>query len=142
MIKINIEKLSYFQLRKQNLFQKAPQKEISKVISSIGGIYSSSPTCYLSLLARVTDFQPKMLEELIGKKRKLYRMPLMRRTVFILPVETLPITLGISDRIIGSSYDNLLARLGINVDSHRFTLRKRFQRTILRIKNIKKQKGE
>ncbi len=116
---INSNQLRYYLLKKQNLFLKSPQKEIIDVLSRIGGIYSSAPTCHLSLMNRITDYNSKKLNDLLGKNKKIGRMALMRGTIYILPINILPLAFIATKSLNELLYASLLLRLGIDEDEYK-----------------------
>lgn len=63
-----------------------------EVANSLVALHSSDPsTVYLSVQARVPDFETTDLEELLYQKRELVRIYGMRRTLWVTDRETLPL---------------------------------------------------
>ena len=72
------------------------------VTTRLVAIHSTDPaTVYLSMLARVRDFQVGHLETLLYEKRDLIRHWAMRRTLWVVDRETLPLVVSASTRGIG-----------------------------------------
>jgi hypothetical protein len=95
---------------------------LSAVTSSIG-IYGTSPTGYLSAMARVPSFSLEDLDQATGIDRSLVRVRAMRYSVYTLPRELLPIALAATKRqaMYPNSYRKQLAdvydRLSRKVES-------------------------
>jgi hypothetical protein len=58
--------------------------------ASFSGIYGTSPTSYLSHLARIQNFDFDRLDQLLYRDRQLVRLRCMRSSVYLAPVQSLP----------------------------------------------------
>ena len=77
-------------LKKQHLINKC--NNIVKCVEDIAGLNSiTATTPYLSLFNRIKDFKKSMLDEEMYEKKRLYRLRLMRSTLFIVTRNFLPI---------------------------------------------------
>ena len=84
------EKINHYVLEKQHLTTKSDN--VLRCVEDIAGLNSIvATTPYLSLFNRIKDFQKSMLDEEMYEKRKLYRLRLMRGTLFIVTRDFLPI---------------------------------------------------
>lgn len=84
------EKINCYVLKKQHLINKC--NNIVKCIEDIAGLNSiTATTPYLSLFNRIKDFKKSMLDEEMYEKKRLYRLRLMRSTLFIVTRDFLPI---------------------------------------------------
>jgi len=84
------EKINHYVLEKQHLTTKLDN--VLKCVEDIAGLNSIvATTPYLSLFNRIEDFQKSMLDEEMYEKRRLYRLRLMRATLFIVTSDFLPI---------------------------------------------------
>ena len=84
------EKLNRFVMKKQHLTSKC--NNILQCVDDIAGLNSvSAVTPYLSLFNRVKDFKKPMLDEEMYEKKRLYRLRLMRGTLFIVAKGFLPV---------------------------------------------------
>ena len=84
------EKVNFYVLKKQHLTSKFDN--ILKCVEDIAGLNSiEATTPYLSLFNRIKDFKKTMLNEEMYKKKRLYRLRLMRCTLFISTRNFLPI---------------------------------------------------
>ena len=89
-----IQKLRYYHLKKQNLLQKVQKEEYSKILNDHLGLHSTDYiTPYISLWARVKDFDPKDLFDDINS-RDAVRMRAFRGTVFIIHIDNVNMILG------------------------------------------------
>lgn len=84
------EKVNCYVLKKQHLANKFDN--VLKCVEDIAGLNSiTATTPYLSLFNRIKDFKKSMLDEEMYEKKRLYRLRLMRGTLFIVTRNFLPI---------------------------------------------------
>ena len=84
------KKVNNYVLKKQHLTSKFDN--VPKCVEDIAGLNSiTATTPYLSLFNRIEDFKKSMLYEEMYEKRRLYRLRLMRSTLFIVTRSFLPI---------------------------------------------------
>lgn len=84
------EKINYYVLKKQHLTSKFDN--VLKCVEDIAGLNSVvATTPYLSLFNRIKDFKKSMLNNEMYEKKRLYRLRLMRSTLFIVTRNFLPI---------------------------------------------------
>ena len=93
-----------------------PAKDIESAVVAAGGIYGAAPTCYLSLAARVAAFQPSDLDRVLYEKRSLVRVPAMRGSIYMLPVELAPCGLALAGT---SALAGMLQRVGLDAAQYR-----------------------
>jgi len=72
----------------------AKQDALLTLIDRTVGLYSTSPTCYLSALARTDDFDLDMMRRALEVDRTLIRVRAMRRSVYMFTAEKLEIVLS------------------------------------------------
>lgn len=98
------EKINRYVMEKQHLTSKCDN--VLKCVEDIAGLNSVvAVTPYLSLFNRVRDFKKSMLDEEMYEKKRLYRLRLMRGTLFVVTTSFLPIaysaTIDNTQRIYG-----------------------------------------
>jgi Winged helix DNA-binding domain len=86
----------------------------SVVARQMVALHSTDPaTVYLSIRARMPQVTPGGIEESLYERRDLIRMLGMRRTVFVVPAESVPVVqAGATDRIARDQRARLLKLLG------------------------------
>lgn len=97
-------KINCYVIEKQHLTNKC--NDVLECVEDIAGLNSiTAVTPYLSLFNRVKDFRKSMLDEEMYEKKRLYRLRLMRGTLFIVTGNFLPIaysaTIDNTQRIYG-----------------------------------------
>jgi hypothetical protein len=97
-------KINCYVMEKQHLTNKC--NDVLKCVEDIAGLNSiTAVTPYLSLFNRVKGFRKSMLDEELYEKKSLYRLRLMRGTLFIVTGNFLPIaysaTIDNTQRIYG-----------------------------------------
>jgi len=84
------EKVNHYVLKKQHLTSKSD--DVLECVDNIAGLNSiTATTPYLSLFNRIDYFTKSMLDEEMYEKKRLYRLRLMRGTLFIVTRDFLPI---------------------------------------------------
>lgn len=92
MKKIKDDVASKYQLHKQHLLDQSKADTVLEVVEDLFGLHATSAsTPYLSLFARLKQFQRSMLDQELYIKRNLIRFGFMRRTLFILTTKLAPI---------------------------------------------------
>ena len=83
-------KINCYVMEKQYLTSKC--NNVLKCVEDVAGLNSVvATTPYLSLFNRVKDFKKSMLDEEMYEKRRLYKLRLMRGTLFVVTRSFLPI---------------------------------------------------
>lgn len=84
------EKINCYVLQKQHLINKC--NNTVECVEDIAGLNSiTATTPYLSLFNRMENFKKSMLDEELYEKKSLFRLRLMRSTLFIVTKKFLPI---------------------------------------------------
>ena len=92
MKKIKDDVATKYQLHKQHLLVQSQANTVLEVVENILGLHATSAsTPYLSLFARMKQFQRSLLDQELYIKRNLIRLGFMRRTLFILTTKLAPI---------------------------------------------------
>ncbi len=92
---MDFKKLRMYLLQKQSLIEKTVKEEFMSVMKNQLALHSTDYlTPYLSLWARVDDFDPKQLFHNISNEKSAIRMRVFRRTVFVVHRDNLEILIG------------------------------------------------
>jgi len=127
----NFEHVNEFLLCKQHLTNDSKSNDVVQIVSDILGLHATSPIApYLSLLARTLEFQKTSLERELYVERSLARVRCMRKTVFVLTKELVPIALAATRRMAQISSRQFAMYLGISERRY-----KRMARVILALLN-------
>ncbi len=91
-MKIDFQKMTQFVLMKQHLLSGHKAADVLRATRDVVGLHATnSTTPYLSLFARVRNFEKKHFDIELYHTRNLVRTECMRSTLFIVPKETIPI---------------------------------------------------
>ena len=91
MQKVKEDAVSKYLLHKQHLLDSSLADSVLDVVNDIIALHATSAsTPYLSLFARMTQFQRGLLDRELYVNRNLIRLSSMRRTLFILPTTLAP----------------------------------------------------
>lgn len=92
----------------------APERRARQVVDaarSVVALHSTDPAAvFLSAWARTQDFAPSHLEEALYEERTLVRMLGMRRTLFVVPRELVPVVDGAAARAVAAQERRKLER--------------------------------
>jgi len=100
---MQLQKIRFYHLHKQNLHKKADPDEYRKLLMDHIALHSTDYlTPYISLWARVKEFDPKVLFNDLNDPFNALRIRLFRGTVFVIPQENLKNLLGASKIFLAS----------------------------------------
>jgi DNA glycosylase AlkZ-like len=85
--------------------------DVVDAVRSVVVLHSSDPaTVFLSARARTTGFEPARLERALYEERTLVRMLAMRRTLFVVPRELVPVVDAAASRAVAANERRKLER--------------------------------
>lgn len=134
MNRITLSQANHFVLRKQHLTDESRSDNIVQVVRDVGGLHAtSSKTPYLSLFSRMRRFSREMLDEELYKKRSLGKIRCIRKTVFVLPKETISAAFVATRSLVEPTSEQYSRFLGIS--------KKRYEAISRRIMRILEGRG-
>jgi hypothetical protein len=112
MSALSLEQLNALAVKKQCL--DGSGVNVADVVQRICGLHATSPTTpYLSLFARLNGFKIKDLDDELYVKRSMGRIRCVRKTVYIFPVEFMPVLYAATKRVMGLNSINYCKHMGI-----------------------------
>jgi hypothetical protein len=109
---ISVEQLNALAIKKQCL--DGVDTSVTDVVWRICGLHATSPaTPYLSLFARLKNFNTNGLDEELYIKRSMGRIRSVRKTIYIFPVELMPVAFAATKRVIGQISLNHCKYMGV-----------------------------
>ena len=141
---MDFKKIRLYHLQKQNLIQKADASDYSRLLVDHIGLHSTDYlTPYLSLWARVKDFEPKSLFDDLNAPCNALRMRAFRGTVFVIHRENLKHILSGSKRFLASiikQNEKFLLKAGLDLSSiEQAVVKLLAHKNVLTSSEIKKQ---
>ena len=104
---MDLTKIRYYQLHKQNLLEKAETDDYQKLLKEHIGLHSTDYlTPYISMWARVKDFEPKALFDDLNDPFNALRIRAFRGTLFVVHKENLEYLLAAAKIFQSSSVKN------------------------------------
>ncbi|MFX0062117.1 MAG: winged helix DNA-binding domain-containing protein [Candidatus Hermodarchaeota archaeon] len=101
---ITLDRVNRLVLWKQYLTDESRTKDIVQIVQNIGGLHATSATTpYLSLFARIRDFNKDNLDEALYVKKDLGKIRCMRKTLHILAKEWIPVAYAATKGIVEKS---------------------------------------
>ena len=111
---INLSAINHFVLRKQHLTDDSKIDNIVQIVKDINGLHATAPkTPYLSLFARNRDFMKEQLDEELYIKRNLGKIRCIRKTVYILLKEMIPIAYSATKKMVVLASEKYSQYLGV-----------------------------
>lgn len=80
-------------------------------IDRLVGIYSTSPTSHLALIARVDGYEPSDLDELAIERRSIVRMGAMRGSGYFIPTKLVPVVVRATEQRIQRVFNDLIGKM-------------------------------
>lgn len=141
---MDFKKIRLYHLQKQSLIQKAAASDFSRLHIDHIGLHSTDYlTPYLSLWARVKDFEPKQLFDDLNEPCNALRMRVFRGTIFVIHRENLKYVLKGSKIFLASiikQNEKFLLKAGLDLSSiERAVVNLLAHKKILTGNEIKKQ---
>lgn len=122
MSKIDLNQVNNLVLQKQHLTVDTKSDDILQITKDIGGLHATSPTTpYLSLFARMRNFQKDDLKKELEVKRSLGKIRCMRRTVYILTKEMIPVAFAATKKLTDVSSKRYSEALGVSPEQYEDT---------------------
>ena len=111
--KLDLNAVNRFLLHKQHLTDETRTSDIVKITKDIYGLHATSPTTpYISLFARARDFTRDKLDRELYVKKSLGKIRCIRKTVYVLPRETIPIAFAATKGIVELNSQDFLRYTG------------------------------
>ena len=112
---ITVNQLNHFILKKQHVTDNSKTDDIVQIVRDIGGLHATgSTTPYLSLFSRMKNFTREKLDEELYVKKTLGKIRCVRKTVYVIPKERIPIAFNATKKMVASiSEPHLFKYLGV-----------------------------
>ena len=119
---MDLKQLNAGVLRQQHLHYPAAAGDLERVVTDIGGLHATTATSpFLSLFARCQGFKKEHLTDALFLERRLVRMRCMRKTIFILPKNLVPIAHAATHRLVIKTSRRHMEAQGVSSDDYERT---------------------
>ena len=109
----NLNQINNLILRKQHLTDESKTDDVVQIVKDVGGLHATIPkTPYLSIFSRAKSFTNKKLDEELYEKRSLGKIRCVRKTIYILPKEMIPIAYSATKKMVAITAQNIRLRPG------------------------------
>ncbi|UCE14231.1 MAG: AlkZ family DNA glycosylase [Candidatus Heimdallarchaeota archaeon] len=122
MMKITLKDANLLTLHKHHLMKvESRLQNIVKIVEDIGGLHATGTKVpYLSLFARTANFSVREeLDEELFAKKNLGKIRCMRKTLFILPKDLIPIVFAATKETVLKTSKKYLEYRGISSDQYK-----------------------
>jgi len=117
-----LDLVNRFVLAKQHLSRDTKNSDVLQTVRDICALHATGiATPYLSLFARIENFRREELDEEIYTQKRLGKIRCMRRTIHILPKETIPIAYAATRRGLQKDSVAFLEFRGVSIDEYEAT---------------------
>ncbi len=114
MYKTSLNVSNHLVLHKQHLTNDSKANDIIQIVRDMSGLHATSPTTpYLSLFARTRNFAKEQLDEELYIKRNLGKIRCMRKTVYVLSKEMIPIAYSATKKMVEPVSEKYSQYLGV-----------------------------
>jgi len=119
---MKLDFVNRFLLAKQHLSRDFRNSDVLQTVRDICALHATGiATPYLSLFARIENFKRKHLDEELYVKRRLGKIRCVRRTIHILPEETIPLAYVATKRKLLKDTAAFLEFRGVSTDEYEAT---------------------
>jgi uncharacterized protein YcaQ len=110
----NLNQINNLILRKQHLTDESKTDDVVQIVKDLGGLHATIPkTPYLSIFSRAKSFTNKKLDEELYEKRSLGKIRCVRKTIYILPKEMIPIAYSATKKMVELTSERYSRYLGV-----------------------------
>jgi hypothetical protein len=118
--KIDLTSMNHGVLKKQHLTTDSEGEDILEVVKDIIGLHATEPLSpYLSLFARMCDFKRSELEDRWEGKKLLGKVRFVRKTLYLLPKESLPAAFAATQSMLIPRMEGYLQHLGLSPEDYK-----------------------
>jgi len=120
-----LDQVNQFVLRKQHLTEETRSDDIVQTVRDVVGLHATgSTTPYLSLFSRTRDFTRDKLDRELYVKRSLGKIRCVRKTVYVLPRDVIPVAFAATRSVIEPISVKYSKYLGVSQDVYEDTSRR------------------
>jgi hypothetical protein len=117
MLAFDLETINTFMLQKHHLTPDSAHSDIPTIVQDICGLHATGPTVpYLSLHARHTNFEKKLLEHALYVQKSMAKIRCVRKTIYIHTKEMLPIVHAATAGVVEKASRRFMEARGISHD--------------------------
>ncbi len=114
MSELDLNLVNNFLLRKQHLTDETRTDDLVQIVNDIGGLHATSPkTPYFSMFSRAKNFTRKKLDEELYERRSLGKIRCVRKTVYILTKDIIPIAYSATKNMVELTSERYSRYLGV-----------------------------
>ena len=116
---VSQEQINHFVLAKQHLAGKSPDQDLIKVVEDIFGLHATGATTpYLSLNARLADFDRQQFDSLLYENPALVKIRCVRKTIFVHSSQLLPIIFKATSTKVIKASQHFMAYRGVSPEMY------------------------
>ncbi|NDL67029.1 winged helix DNA-binding domain-containing protein [Anaerotalea alkaliphila] len=116
---LSLDMLRQLCLFKQHLTPSSQSQDLVQTVKAIGGLHGQLPkTSYLSLFARMPNFEKAMLHQALYGDKSLVRIKSVRQTLYIFPTDMIGTVFSATSRLVEMPSVRYLESLGISEETY------------------------
>jgi len=119
MRSIDLCVVNHLVLRKHHLAEDSKIDDVVQIVRDVGGLHATGSTVpYLSLFARTRSFLREGLDEELYERRSLGKIRCIRKTLYILTREMIPIAYAAARRVVEKASKKYIEFRGVSPDQY------------------------
>ena len=118
--RFDLQSINHFVLNKQHLVGGVAETQLSQVVLDVGGLHASNAmTPYLSLAARLPDFQPEDLDQLLYHEPTMARIRCVRKTIYVHDEKLLPVMFAATSYKVIKASEHFMIYRGVPLSEYK-----------------------
>jgi hypothetical protein len=118
--RIDLKSINHFVLSKQHLAGDSANTQLSQVVLDVGGLHASEAiTPYLSLAARLPDFQPKELDQQLYHEPDMARIRCVRKSIYVHNEKLLPVMFAATSNKVIKASEHFMIYRGVPLSEYK-----------------------
>ena len=118
--RFDLRSINHFVLNKQHLAGSNAESQLSQVVLDVGGLQANDAvTPYLSLAARLPDFEPADLDEQLYREPALARIRCVRKTIYVHNEKILPVMFGATSSKVIKASEHFMIYRGVPLSEYK-----------------------
>jgi hypothetical protein len=118
--RFDLRSINHFVLSKQHLAGSTANTQLSQVVLDVGGLHAGQAiTPYLSLAARLPDFQPKELDQQLYHEPAMARIRCMRKSIYVHNENLLPVMFAATSNKVIKASEHFMIYRGVPLSEYK-----------------------
>lgn len=118
--RIDLRTINQYVLDKQHLAGGTENSQVSQVVSDVGGLHATGAlTPYLSLAARIPNFEPDALDQHLYREPQMARIRCVRKTIYVHNQQFLPVLFAATSSKVIKAQEHFMTYRGVSLSEYK-----------------------